>query len=336
MSMWEAIRDLALVFGRFLPPILPGLVAVYVLLPRPRAYPRLLGIGLAVIQLIVGAVYLVRQSLGTDWVDQFLFCSFSGLALLGGVLLVTNSNPARGAVSFTLVVLSTCGLFLLQGAPFLMAGTIIIYAGAIIVTFLFVIMLSQQHGPSDADARSREPLLACLAGGLLLAMLIGGVRQHYDPSGVDEVAAQIQQALAVAEVQRPNVNQIDEAINRMSGGTPFKARIEVEAEAMSLRVEKATMPAEARLELEKFRDFLAAARPHSGDLLPREEVTVSTLAGATPGWDVRARLPAANVASMGRTLYSEFLLAVELGGTLLLVATIGAIAITHRTSRRTA
>ena len=41
-----------------------------------------------------------------------------------------------------MVVLSTCGLFLLNAAPFLMAGTVIIYAGAIIVTFLFVLMLA--------------------------------------------------------------------------------------------------------------------------------------------------------------------------------------------------
>ena len=37
----------------------------------------------------------------------------------------------------------------------IMAATIIIYAGAIIVTFLFVLMLAQQEGPSDAAARSR-------------------------------------------------------------------------------------------------------------------------------------------------------------------------------------
>ena len=48
------------------------------------------------------------------------------------------------------MILATCGLFLLLAAPFLMAATIIIYAGAIIVTFLFVLMLSQQQGPSDS------------------------------------------------------------------------------------------------------------------------------------------------------------------------------------------
>ena len=78
----------------------------------------------------------------------------------------------RAALSFALVVLSTCGLFLLLAAPFLMAATIIIYAGAIIVTFLFVIMLAQQAGLSDADQRSREPFLACVAGFVLLGAML--------------------------------------------------------------------------------------------------------------------------------------------------------------------
>ena len=69
-------------------------------------------------------------------------------------MLITQQNPARAALSFALVVLSTCGLFLLLAAPFLMAATIIVYAGAIVVTFLFVIMLAPADGLSDADARS--------------------------------------------------------------------------------------------------------------------------------------------------------------------------------------
>ena len=92
--------------------------------------------------------------------ETILFYVFSAIAIVVGVLLVTQRNPARAALSFALVVLSTCGLFLLLAAPFLMAATIIIYAGAIIVTFLFVLMLAQQEGFSDADDRSREPLLA--------------------------------------------------------------------------------------------------------------------------------------------------------------------------------
>ena len=71
-----------------------------------------------------------------------------------------------------LVVMNVCGLFLLQGAPFLMAASIIIYAGAIIVTFLFVLMLAQQRGFSDADDRTREPFLATFSGFVLLGVML--------------------------------------------------------------------------------------------------------------------------------------------------------------------
>ena len=71
---------------------------------------------------------------------------------------LAQRNPARGAIAFAFVILNTCGLFLLLAAPFLMAATVIIYAGAIIVTFLFVLMLSNVRSVSDENDRSREPL----------------------------------------------------------------------------------------------------------------------------------------------------------------------------------
>src|SRR5262249_31487678 len=73
--------------------------------------------------------------------------------------------------------------------PFLMAATIIIYAGAIIVTFLFVIMLAQQEGLSDADARSREPLLSTLTGFVLLGALLYVIRSGSDSEPVRELNA---------------------------------------------------------------------------------------------------------------------------------------------------
>ena len=73
------------------------------------------------------------------------------------------------------MLLSNSGLYLLQGAEFLAAATIIIYAGAIIVTFLFVIMLAQPSGTARYDRLSREPFLACLTGVALAAVLSGAI-----------------------------------------------------------------------------------------------------------------------------------------------------------------
>src|SRR4029453_10888054 len=131
------------------------------------------------VALVLGGFVAINLNAGLA--ETVLFHAFSGIAVVGGVLLITQKNPVHAALSFALVVLSTCGLFLLQGAPFLMAATIIIYAGAIVVTFLFVIMLAQQSGIGEADQRSREPFLASLAGFVLIGSLACVVQWNHGP-----------------------------------------------------------------------------------------------------------------------------------------------------------
>jgi NADH-quinone oxidoreductase subunit J len=211
-----------------------GFAAIYLLLPRPKKYPKSAALACALLGLILLAAVL--SSGLTASVESLLFCLFSFIAVVSGGLLVTLDNPLRGALSFALVVLSTCGLFLLQAAPFLMAATTIIYAGAIIVTFIFLIMLAQQAGGSDADLRSYEPFLASLAGFCLLATLFY-------------------------------------VIGSICGADPL---------------------------------------------------------GLAPSKEESAGLPADNVAALGQLLFSDYLVPVELAGMLLLVATIGAVAIASR------
>jgi NADH-quinone oxidoreductase subunit J len=78
-----------------------------------------------------------------------------------------------------MVVLSSAGLFLTLAAEFMAFALIIIYAGAILVTYMFVIMLASQHDPDEDpetspvyDRLAREPVTAVAAGFLLLALLL--------------------------------------------------------------------------------------------------------------------------------------------------------------------
>src|SRR6267154_1692534 len=129
-------------------PTLLGFLAIYWLLPQVRRSRQTWGAAAGGLALVLPGILLLN---GTGiWPETLLFYSFATIAILGGVLLITQHNPVYAALSFALVVLSTCGLFLLNGAPFLTAATIIVYAGAIVVTFLFVIMLAQQSGSGDA------------------------------------------------------------------------------------------------------------------------------------------------------------------------------------------
>jgi NADH-quinone oxidoreductase subunit J len=99
------------------------------------------------------------------------------LSLASAVMMITSRNPVYSALWFAMVLLGNSGLFLLQGAEFLSAATIIVYAGAIVVTFLFVIMLAQPDGAAPYDRWSREPFLSSLTG-LILASVLCGTLHH--------------------------------------------------------------------------------------------------------------------------------------------------------------
>jgi NADH-quinone oxidoreductase subunit J len=109
---------------------------------------------------------------GGDVTNKILFWLFAGSAIISGVLMVTTREPVYAALWFALATLGTCGLFMMQAAPFLAAATIIVYAGAIVVTFLFVIMLAQQQGRSFYDFRGRTPVMSIVASWLMLAALL--------------------------------------------------------------------------------------------------------------------------------------------------------------------
>jgi NADH:ubiquinone oxidoreductase subunit 6 (subunit J) len=351
-------------------PVLAGGLGVWYLMPGTR--PRTLALGglMGVVALAGVGAFLIR-GLGDripETVEAVLFFGFSGLAILFAGLMITARNPARSALAFAMVVLSTCGLFLLLAAPFLTAATIIIYAGAIIVTFLFVIMLSQQEGPSNADLRSREPALAAAAGFVLLATLLVGLQRVYDWRTVDAAVAH---ASRLAQADRIDEEYLSPArpVENMGQDssppplTPKAAAFVAEMRAALDRariaaprgggergltdhkyVQEATRAIDG-LETYAFRqrdaDELRTNCQTISDNLMRlkrlrtgselfDDVTVSEhgVVHRVEGQpDDPRKLPAANVSALGRTLFSDHLLAVELAGTLLLVATVGAIAI---------
>jgi NADH:ubiquinone oxidoreductase subunit 6 (subunit J) len=380
-------------------PMLLGLAAVYLLLPRPRPYPFLWGAGVGVLALVAAVVLL----LGTTQfdVEPFLFYLFSAVAIIAGALMVTQHNPARAALSFALVVLSTCGLFLLLAAPFLMAATVIIYAGAIIVTFLFLLMLAQQEGRSDADDRSREPLFSAAAGFLLLGTLLYVLKLTYGTDELDGFTRRAEQIRLQVDQLRERVegspdraelkNILNEAaegplarLEKTSGekatgllpdvadwqekrqrgstedaGSPLFQAVQTLKERAVVRLvelhgqatrDQPVDSAEVRKalaavseDLQKLEDAAGETRSTLGTLQPAGNRPLSNFSGP-PSKDTRTRdarndlrrdaagrpeMPAENVAYLGRSLFGDYLLAVELGGTLLLVATIGAIAIAH-------
>jgi NADH-quinone oxidoreductase subunit J len=91
----------------------------------------------------------------------------SFIALAGAVITVISRNPIRGALGLLCTIVGIAGLYLMLSAEFLATIQILVYAGAIVILFLFVIMLL---GPSALSKRdTRGALSRYLGAGVLLA-----------------------------------------------------------------------------------------------------------------------------------------------------------------------
>ena len=225
-----------------------------------------------------------------------------------------------------------------------MAATIIIYAGAIVVTFLFVIMLAQQEGVSNADQRSREPFLASLAGCVLLASLVCILQKNYDTRGLDKnYFAKIHPDLkALSEAKDADgVNRVlgDPDPKKIPMGEATRPLVDelkkqfgegpIGKDSDNLQQQWVTRDSKSVIATAKsLLAAIEAKRQQHGSL----ELYDVKGKDKTPGHFKPGQLPAANVAALGRTLFTDYLIPVELAATLLLIATIGAIVIAGRRS----
>jgi NADH-quinone oxidoreductase subunit J len=353
MKLGAAIQDGYAKFTQFvqgnwalLLPLVLGFAGIYLLLPQVRRSKRVPGALFAALALLIGGWYTIKVNVVLP--EKVLFYAFAGTAIVAAAMLITQKNPVHAALSFALVVLSTCGLFLLQAAPFLMAATIIIYAGAIVVTFLFVIMLAQQAGTAEADQRSREPFLASLAGFVLMGAVLFVLQKNYSTQELDELLVKVRhiaEATSADEVievmgdpaqrppEKPSHSLVDD-LTRFFPGADAVANLEDAWQGIRQPHHLTALQANSRI-------ILALGdkrRMMQGSLTPSAGLPLSTLSG-TPAYEelnpakdgkLPERLPAQNVAALGRSLFTDYALPVLLAAMLLLVATIGAIAIAGR------
>src|SRR5512134_590068 len=106
---------------------------------------------------------------------EFLFYTFALLTLVFGFLVIANPfsfNPITSAMFLVLTIASLAGLFVLLHAFFLAAVQVLVYAGAVIVLFLFVIMLLDLK----AEERQKLKVFSLVAGlisvGAILAIFL--------------------------------------------------------------------------------------------------------------------------------------------------------------------
>jgi NADH-quinone oxidoreductase subunit J len=103
-----------------------------------------------------------------------LFLLFGAICVAGAVNLLVQRHPINSALSLIAVMAALAGEYLLLGAEFLAAIQVIVYAGAIMVLFVFVIMLLNA-GEEEETKGSRVAILFGLPGVLTGALLTGWV-----------------------------------------------------------------------------------------------------------------------------------------------------------------
>jgi NADH-quinone oxidoreductase subunit J len=99
----------------------------------------------------------------------FQFYLFALLAIASALLFVTRRAPVPAALWLVNVMFSLAGLYVMLDAPFVGAVQVLVYAGAIMVVFVFVVMLLNLGRDGVSDLRAAGPRVA--AGGVGLAML---------------------------------------------------------------------------------------------------------------------------------------------------------------------
>src|ERR1700740_3690277 len=100
----------------------------------------------------------------------FFFYLFSAIMLIGGILVITRKNPVHSAVALIITLLAQASIYLMLYAPFVAGVQIILYAGGIMVLFLFVIMLVS----IDRSMRERQFNSQWVVG-LIAAVALGGL-----------------------------------------------------------------------------------------------------------------------------------------------------------------
>jgi len=136
-----------------------------------------------------------------------VFWVFAAIAIAAALMCVTRASPVASALWLVVTLFQIAGLFVLLDAQFIAVLQVLVYAGAIMVLFLFVIMLLNLGRPGVSDLRGPGGVLlaALLAGGLFAEL--GALRGTVPPqdltlaSGALDAAEQVQGIVGV--VARP-------------------------------------------------------------------------------------------------------------------------------------
>ena len=110
-------------------------------------------------------------------VTQILFWFLSSLGLISALMVIISKNPVFSVLWLIIVFFSISGHYILLNAQFLAVVNIIVYAGAIMVLFLYVLMLMDLKKDTEPQKKRWIKLAAAVAGGSLLLVLVAALKK---------------------------------------------------------------------------------------------------------------------------------------------------------------
>ncbi len=260
-----------------------------------------------ILVLIVQALPIATDSVAP--VGAMALCAF--ISVGAAVRVITHHRPVFCALYFILVVVAGAAMYVLLAAEFVAFSLIIVYAGAILITYLFVLMLAQQS-PTDVqgadavdyDRIPREPASAVIAGFVLVAVLGGSI---------------------FGSAQAPGRTIADQQ-HALEEGWSDLARMPALLLEQARRVDpkaRAVRPSPGGLALTVQPNFTAIVRVEHAD--EKEPVEVTLPLSALPD----------NTSRVGMALVTRFPVSLELAGVILLMAMLGAVVLARRVTHGT-
>jgi NADH-quinone oxidoreductase subunit J len=103
--------------------------------------------------------------------EKYIFFGLSGMAIFSAVMMLLSKKPIHSLLYLILCFFALAGHYLMLNAQFLAVVHIIVYAGAIMVLFLFTVMLLNLNISAELNKSMVAQITAVVAGGLLLVTL---------------------------------------------------------------------------------------------------------------------------------------------------------------------
>ena len=247
---------------------------------------------------------------------------FGLLSTIGAVRVITHPRPVFAAMYFMLTVVSTACMFLLLGAEFMAFALVIVYAGAILITYLFVLMLAQQSpvvGVGDAwyDRVPREAISAVFIGFVMLATLSDA---YFSAKGQSFIADKMQ------------ASEFDGTVAGWKRLDAMPKLLRVAAEqTLAVEVAMAKDPTAAATTpvaiSEVVRDANGSAITMHADTA---SIVVKLTDGSTRTLALAPSMMPENSRQVGVDLVSKFPAGLEIAGVVLLMALFGAVILARK------